>query len=125
VPKNTSVENQKAAVAFLNWFLTAPAQRAYAEAGGIPVRVDTLKSDLAQQPRFSWMPAYLESIQIGQPTLGFAEAAEVEQIMGLRLNQALIGELAPPKALNLASDEIAAVFTRTGRKTGKLPPLPE
>jgi multiple sugar transport system substrate-binding protein len=125
VPKNTSVENQKAAVAFLNWFLTAPAQRAYAEAGGIPVRTDTLKSDLAQQPRFSWMPAYLESIQIGQPTLGFAEAAEVEQIMGLRLNQALIGELSPPKALNLASDEIAAVFTRTGRKTGKLPPLPE
>jgi multiple sugar transport system substrate-binding protein len=57
VPKNTSVENQKAAVAFLNWFLTAPAQRAYAEAGGIPVRADTLKSDLAQQPRFSWMPA--------------------------------------------------------------------
>jgi multiple sugar transport system substrate-binding protein len=45
--------------------------------------------------------------------------------MGLRLNQALIGELSPAKALNLASDEIAAVFTRTGRKTGKLSPLPE
>jgi multiple sugar transport system substrate-binding protein len=62
---------------------------------------------------------------VGQPTLGFAEGAEVEQIMGLRLNQALIGELSPAKALNLASNEIAAVFTRTGRKTGKLSPLPE
>jgi multiple sugar transport system substrate-binding protein len=125
VPKNTPVDRQKASVAFLNWFLTAQAQRAYAEAGGIPVRTDTLKSDLAQQPKYSWMPAYLESIEVGQPTLGFAEGAEVEQIMGLRLNQALIGELSPAKALNLASDEIAAVFTRTGRKTGKLSPLPE
>jgi multiple sugar transport system substrate-binding protein len=125
VPKNTPADRQKAAVAFMNWFLTAPAQRAYAEAGGIPVRIDTLTSDLAQKPQFSWMPAYLSSIQIGQPTLGFTEGAEVEQVMGLRLNQALIGELAPAKALNLASDEIAAIFTRTGRKTGKLPPLPE
>ncbi|MEJ1158435.1 ABC transporter substrate-binding protein [Prosthecomicrobium sp. N25] len=125
VPKNTPADRQKAAVAFMKWFLTGEAQRAYAEAGGIPVRVDTLKSDLAQKPQFSWMPAYLASIEIGQPTLGFAESAEVEQVMGLRLNQALIGELAPAKALNLAADEIAAIFTRTGRKTGKLPPLPE
>jgi len=125
VPKNISAERQKAAVAFLKWFLTAGAQKAYAEAGGIPVRRDTLTSDLTKQQRFSWMPAYLTSLEIGQPTLGFTEGAEVEQVMGLRLNQALIGELSPAKALNQMAMEVEAIFKRTGRKTGRLAALPE
>jgi multiple sugar transport system substrate-binding protein len=56
---------------------------------------------------------------------GYSEAAEVEQILGLRLNQALIGELTPAAALNSAARDIHDIFVRTGRKTGMLPPLAE
>ena len=116
---------KKAALAFSRWFLTYDAQRAFAEAGGIPNRSDVYTSDLAKQPRFRWMPAYLETQKFAKQELGYAEGAQVEQILGLRLNQALIGEMSSGKALNLAAKEIEDLFRKNGRKTGALPPLPE
>jgi multiple sugar transport system substrate-binding protein len=125
VPKNLPPEQQKAALAFARWFLTAGAQRAYAEAGSIPVRSDTFQSDLASNPKFRWMPAYLAMQKYATQELGYAEGAQVEQILGLRLNQALIGEMSSGRALNLAAKEIEELFRKNGRKTGSLPPLPE
>jgi multiple sugar transport system substrate-binding protein len=125
VPKNLPPERQRAALAFSRWFLTAGAQRAYAEGGGIPVRSDTFASDLAQRPEFRWMRAYGESQQYARQELGFAEGAQVEQVLGLRLNQALIGELPSSRALNLAAREIEELLQRSGRRTGHLEPLPE
>ncbi|MBI1776690.1 MAG: extracellular solute-binding protein [Proteobacteria bacterium] len=125
VPKNVPADRQKAAMTFLKWFVGKEAQRAYAEAGAIPVRADVLASDLAQNPKYRWMAAYNEGMKTAQQVLGYAEGAEVEQVLGLRLNQALIGELTPAAALNNAAKEISAIFTRTGRKTGMLAPLSE
>ncbi|MCA0423745.1 MAG: extracellular solute-binding protein [Proteobacteria bacterium] len=125
IPKNIAPEQQKAAIAFLKWFVTPQAQRAYAEAGGIPVRSDTLTSDLAKKPQFNWMAPYLQSVATAASPLGYNEGAAVEQVLGLRLNQALLGEMSPGKALNTAAGEVEAIFARSGRKTGKLPPLPE
>ena len=125
VPKNISPEQQKAGLAFLKWFVTPQAQRAYAEAGGIPVRRDTLISDLASKPQYNWMAPYLQSVETAASPLGYAEGAAVEQVLGLRLNQALIGEMSAGKALNIAASEIEALFAKSGRKTGKLEPLPE
>ena len=55
------------------------------------------------------------------------EGPELESgaILGLRLNQAVIGELSTGKALNLAAEEIYKVFNDNGRKTGMLAKLPE
>jgi multiple sugar transport system substrate-binding protein len=125
LPKNTSAERQRAALAFSRWFLTAGAQRAYAEAGAIPVRSDTFASDLAAKPEFRWMKAYLDSQQFARQELGYAEGAQVEAVLGLRLNQALIGEMSSARALNTAAREIEEIFQRGGRRTGKLDPLPE
>jgi multiple sugar transport system substrate-binding protein len=125
VPKNTSDAQRKAALAFSRWFLTYDAQRAFAQAGGIPNRSDVYASDLAGQPRFRWMPAYLETMKFARQELGFAEGAQVEQILGLRLNQALIGEMSSGKALNSAAREIEELFRKNGRKTGTAPALPE
>jgi multiple sugar transport system substrate-binding protein len=124
IPKNIPLERQKADMAFFKWFLTKDAQIAYAEAGGIPVRSDVL-NELATQPKFAWMAAYNDSMKIGQQNLGFAEGPAVEQVLGLRLNQALIGEMSAAKALNTMAPEIRDIFARSGRKTGLLPPLPE
>jgi multiple sugar transport system substrate-binding protein len=125
VPKNASDAQKKAALAFTRWFVTYDVQRAFAEAGGIPNRTDVYTSDLAKQPRFRWMPAYLETQKFAQQELGYAEGAQVEQILGLRLNQALIGEASSGKALNAAAKEIEELFKKNGRKTGTLSPLPE
>jgi multiple sugar transport system substrate-binding protein len=124
VPKNIAAAQKKAALAFSRWFLTAGAQRAYAEAGSIPVRSDTFQ-ELGGNPKFRWMPAYLTMQKYATQELGYAEGAQVEQILGLRLNQALIGEMSSGKALNTAAKEIEEVFRKNGRRTGSLPPLPE
>jgi multiple sugar transport system substrate-binding protein len=125
VPKNAPDAQKKAALAFSRWFLTYDAQRAFAEAGGIPNRSDVYTSDLAKNPKYRWMPVYLETQQFARQELGYAEGAQVEQILGLRLNQALIGELSSGKALNSAAAEIEALFRKNGRRTGVLAPLPE
>ena len=125
IPKNASDAQKKAALAFSRWFLTFGAQRAFAEAGGIPNRSDVYTSDLAKNPKYRWMPAYLETQKFARQELGYAEGAQVEQILGLRLNQALIGEMSSGKALNTAGQEIEALFKKNGRRTGVLPPLPE
>jgi len=125
IPKNVSDVQKKAALAFSRWFVTYDAQHAFAQAGGIPNRTDVYTSELAKEPRFRWMPAYLETQKFAQQELGYAEGAQVEQILGLRLNQALIGEMTSGKALNTAAREIEELFRKNGRKTGSLQPLPE
>ena len=125
IPKNAPDAQKKAALAFTRWFLTYDAQRAFAEAGGIPNRSDVFTSDLASQPKLRWMPAYLETMKFAKQELGYAEGAQVEQILGLRLNQAVIGEMSSGKALNTAAREIEELFQKNGRKTGMLAPLPE
>lgn len=125
IPKGVSPAKRKAALAFAKWFTSRDAQMAYAKAGGIPNRVDVLTSDLARDPAYRWMPAYLETLKTAKQELGYAEGAQVEQIMGLRLNQALIGEMSTGKALNVAAQEIKDLFEKNKRKTGLGAPLPE
>jgi multiple sugar transport system substrate-binding protein len=126
IPKNVPLERQKAALAFMKWYLTYEAQYKFVEAGGLPpVRSDVYQSDLAAKPGNEWMNAYLRSLPYAKQVLGYKEGAQVEAVLGLRLNQAVIGELSTGKALNLAADEIYKIFQDAGRKTGQLPKLPE
>ena len=125
IPKNIPMERKQAVLAFAKWFLTYEAQYKYAEFGSIPVRNDVFESDLAAKPEFRWMEAYKEGIKYGGQMLGYKEGPQVETILGLRLNQALIGELSSAQALNLAAEEIYKVFSESGRKTGLLEKLPE
>jgi multiple sugar transport system substrate-binding protein len=125
IPKNASEDGKKGAIAFSKWFLTYKAQYAYAQGGGIPVRTDVFESDLKDQQQFRWMPAYLDEIKYGKQLLGYREGPAINQIMGLRLNQALIGEMSSGAALNKMAEEIHALFEKNGRKTGMLAALPE
>lgn len=125
IPKSVPAARKTAAVAFAKWFLTREAQQAYLQAGGIPVRSDALTPELAAQPKYRWLKAYLETQGFARQELGYAEGAEVEQVLGLRLNQALLGELSSAKALNSAAAEIEALFQKSGRRTGRLAPLPD
>jgi multiple sugar transport system substrate-binding protein len=125
IPKGANAARKKAALAFARWFVTYDAQLAFARAGGIPNRSDVLKSDLAKDPATRWMPAYLESMKTARQELGYLEGPQVEQVLGLRLNEALIGEMSSGKALNLAAKELKDIFEKSGRKTGVGAALPE
>jgi len=125
IAKGASSGQKKSALAFAQWFLTYDAQYAYAKDGGIPNRTDVLASDLARDPAYRWMHAYAETMKSATQELGYVEGPQVEQILGLRLNQAVIGELSSAKALNVAAKEIHDVFAKNGRKTGIGPMLPE
>ena len=123
IPANVPDERKQAALAFLEYFLTEEAQTVYAEAGGIPVRTDVLRGPLSEEERFRWMQPYATVAENASQVLMYEEGAEVEEVIGLRLNQALIGELSPEEALNAAAEEIHAILQESGRDTGMLDPL--
>ncbi len=123
VPRNISEARQQAAMEFIKYFLTEEAQTEYAKGGGIPVNTNVLRGPLSDEDRFRWMKPYADFAEKASQVLQYAEGAEVEQVIGLRLNQALIGELTATEALNQAADDIFDILSGTGRKTGKLPPL--
>lgn len=114
VPKNVSDENKQAALAFLTWFQTDAAQRAYAEAGSMPVSRAVLESDMADQPEYRWMKAMAEAVPNARLTFTFPEATQVLAITELRFNQAIGGELELKDALNTAAEEITKVMQDAG-----------
>lgn len=123
VPHNIAEPRQQAALAFINYFLTEDAQAAYAEGGGIPVNINVLRGPLAELDRFRWMEPYAATLETASAVLQYAEGPQVEQAIGLRLNQAVIGELSAVEALNAAADDIHKIFMGSGRSTGVLAPL--
>lgn len=123
IPKNIPDERKQAALAFLDWFQTDEAQRAYAEAGSPPVSRAVLTSDLAQQEEYRYMPALAESIENSRLTFVIPEAAQVLSVTELRFNQAISGELELEEALNTAAQEIHDVMTQAGYDAPMLDPL--
>ena len=125
IPKNVRPERQKAALAFLTWFQTEAAQKAYAEAGSPPVSRTVLESDMAKEARYRWMPALAEALPNARLTFVIPEAAEILAVTELGFNQAIAGDLPPAMALNKMAAEIAPIMTKAGYKAPSLPPLPE
>lgn len=123
IPENISDERKQAAMEFIRYFLTEDAQTAYAEGGGIPVHNAVLRGPLSQEHRYRWMQPYADAAEEAVQVLMYREGAQVDSALGLRLNQAVIGELTAVEALNAAAEDIHTIFERSGRSTGKLPPL--
>jgi multiple sugar transport system substrate-binding protein len=125
IPKNLPDEQKQAALAFLKWFLTYDAQYKYTEFGAVPVHQGVYESELGDRNEFRWLKAMAASTPYAKRVLAYKEGPQVEQVLGLRLNQALIGELSSAEALNLAAEEIHKIFLESGRNTGMLEKLPE
>lgn len=123
IPRNIPEDRKQAVMEFLKWFQTFEAQKKYAEFGSPPVRRDVLRTDLADQPKFRWMRALSGGLEFGRVFTDLPQGAEITGITDLRFNQAVTGELSVAEALNLAAEEIHAVVTAAGLKTGRLPDL--
>jgi multiple sugar transport system substrate-binding protein len=126
IPKNIPDERKEAAITFLKWFQTYDAQKKYAEVGGVPVRSDVLEDEeLASQEKFRWMRPLAENFAYARVWWDVPEGSELTAILELRVNQAITGELSPAAALNLAAEEMHAIMSQAGYKTGQLEDLPE
>lgn len=123
IPKNIPDDRKKAALAFLAWFQTDAAQRAYAEAGSPPVSRAVLTSDMAKEEKYRYMPALAASLEHARLTFVIPEAAQVLAVTELRFNQAISGELGLVEALNTAAQEIHDVMTQAGYDAPMLDPL--
>jgi multiple sugar transport system substrate-binding protein len=123
VPKNIPDPRKKAALAFLGWFQTDAAQRAYAEAGSLPVSLTVLNSDMANQPKFRWMKALAAALPHSRLPFSITESSQVLAITELRLNQAIGGEMPLRDALNKAAAEIAEVMKAAKYTYQTLPDL--
>ncbi|CAN7340016.1 extracellular solute-binding protein [Bosea sp. LjRoot90] len=123
IPRNVPPERKKAALAFLAWFQTREAQTRYAEFGSPPVRRDVLAGPLSTEPRFRFMKALLDSAPYARMMHTIPEGAQINAVLELRLNQAVIGETAATEALNLAAREIHEITAKGGYRTGLLAPL--
>lgn len=123
IPKNIPMERKKAALAFLAWFQKYESQVKYAEFGSPPVRRDVMASELSKERKFRFMKALLDSAPNARMMHTIPEGAQINAVLELRLNQAVIGEQTPVAALNLAAQEIHEIAQKAGYRTGKLPDL--
>jgi multiple sugar transport system substrate-binding protein len=123
IPKNIPADRQKAALAFLAWFQTGDAQKAYAENGSPPVSRAVLESDMANQEKYRWMKALATALPLARLPFVISESSQVLAVTELRFNQAIAGDLKPAEALNTMAAEIADVMTKAGYKAPRLPDL--
>ena len=116
-------DRQVAAVQFLNWFQTLDHQLAYTRYGAVPVRVDLGASELARDPKFRFLRAQGDNSKVAKMYAVVPEAAQVNSLLSLRLNECIVGKSSVAETLNRASTEVQELMTRSGRKTGRLPDL--
>ncbi len=114
IPKNIPQEKKEAVVEFLKWFMTKDAQIKYAEVGGVPVRDDVLRSDLADKDQFRWMRPLADSLKVAEIYYDIPQGDEINGILELKLNQAVIGELTTEQALDEAAAEIRKIVKDAG-----------
>lgn len=123
IPKNIPADRQKAALAFLNWFQSDEAQRAYAEAGSPPVSRAVLESAMADQPKYRWMKPLAKALDTAKLTFVIPEAAQVLAVTELRLNQIIAGQMTVDDGLNTMAKEIEPIMTKAGYNAPRLPDL--
>ena len=123
ISKNVPDENKKAALYFLKWLSQFDVQVQYTRNGAVPTRCDLINSDIAKERQFRFIKALAENSKVAVPFHPVAEAAQLENILNLRLNQVVIGELSINDGLNKAAEEMHEVLKKAGYRTGMLPPL--
>ena len=123
IPKNIPKERQVAALTFLKWFQTAPAQQIVANAGAPPIRKDVLESEMSKKTENRWMQAMVDSAPYPRSMYTVPEGPQIVSVLELRLNEALTGDKSSTDALNLMAAEIQEIMKKGGYKTGKLPDL--
>ena len=114
IPANLPTERQTAGLDFLKWATSAEQQLAYARAGAIPVRQDTYEALAEDEATAWWATAFAESTPFLKSGLRIPEAFTIFDLVNLRINEALIGELTPAEAMAAAQMDVVNVMEDAG-----------
>ncbi len=110
---NQASRNQDAAWEFIKWLVRADTQRTYAQNLGTPVLFETLE-DPELQAQFPWYATVLEVEREGRVDAQFRpripEWPQMEEVLGLLLNQIMTGERATDAALEQAGQQLRTIL---------------
>jgi multiple sugar transport system substrate-binding protein len=110
---NQTSRKQEAAWEFVKWLVRPDTQKTYAQMLGTPVLFETLE-DPELQAQFPWYPTVLEVERAGAVDAQFRprtpEWPQMEEVLGLRLNQAMTGELNITDALDGSAEQIRGIL---------------
>jgi multiple sugar transport system substrate-binding protein len=107
----TSDPRKRAAGEVLRSFVSREAQDIYVEQGGIPFRHDIFEEYSGQAP---WFDTLYESLQEAVPRPRTPEWNEIEEAMGVKLNDVLVGNLTPEETINESEEDITEILERSG-----------
>lgn len=115
---NKSSRNKEASWEFIKWVTSEQVQKLYAELLGTPVRISTL-SDKELQQKFPWYKVILEAELAGCVDADFRpripEWPQMEEVYGLHLNRAMIGEESIEDALQTIDLQVTDILKKSGR----------
>ena len=120
IPNVISDERKATTFEFMKWATSYEAQMKYVEFGAIPVRSDVMFSELADQQQFRFLIGMGESYDLVTERPRMPEWFEMEDIMGLHLNRAIIGEETPRQALAAIERKIIDLLRAEGYDTGSV-----
>ncbi len=108
---DSSDQNAEVAWEFIKYITSKDAQLAWTRNNGAPIRYSVL-TDSALNQEMPWMSRILAVYENGdgdyRPRV--PEYSQIQDILGLRVNQAITHELGAKEALDLAAEEIKAIF---------------
>lgn len=115
---NKSSKNKDLSWEFIKWVTSERIQKLYAKDYGTPVRISTL-ADKELQQRFPWYKIILDAELAGCVDANFRpripEWPQMEEVYGLHLNRAMIGEESVEDSLGKVDQQVTDILRKSGR----------
>jgi len=112
INSDIDADRQEIAWAFIKWIASEEIQKQWMQNDGAPIRLSTLL-DPELNAAMPWLPTMLTMFIHGdgdyRPRV--PEYSQIQDILGLRVNQAITHELTAEEALEAAADEIRALYS--------------
>lgn len=104
-------KNKEAAWEFIKWITSPEIQKEWLFNDGAPIRKSTC-TDPELVQKMPWMPTMYNIFENGdgdyRPRV--PEYSQIQDILGLRVNQAITGEISAEEAIGKAAEEIAEIY---------------
>ena len=104
-------KNKEVAWEFIKWITSPEIQKEWLFNDGAPIRKSTCK-DAEVVGKMPWMPTMYNIFENGdgdyRPRV--PEYSQIQDILGLRVNQAITGEISAEEAIEKAAEEIEEIY---------------
>ncbi|WP_324288203.1 extracellular solute-binding protein [Hoeflea algicola] len=114
---NAKSEKVEDSWTFIKWLTSQDVQKQLALINGTPVRYSALEEPEVQK-LYPWVSEIVAAEKEGQVFSDYRPRypfyPQVEEILGLQLNRAALGEVTPAEALKIANEEITKVIKDAG-----------